>query len=441
MQLTSFRDKLENAHLTTFILSIALLASNCFAQSNTTLIYAGTLMDIPGGPVKLEQTIVIRGQKISDVLDGFVSPDKFEDNPNVIDLKKQFVMPGLMDMHVHLQFEIGEDTDSDSLKMSSQLVQMRSAYWAMKTLEAGFTTVRDVGSSPQEIYALRDAIEYGWADGPRIIAAGIVGITGGHGDINGVRPDLMRIETSEDVCDGPYGCRRATRNAIKYGADWIKIMPTGGVLDELSTGTGLQMEADELREVVLAARRMGRKVAAHAHAEEGIVAALNAGVHSIEHGTYTGNEAIILFKKSGAYLVPTLLAGETVKEAALHAEFMSPVVKAKSLRVGNDMMGNLGTAYNAGVNIAFGTDSGVSPHGTNAQEAVLMQQAGMSTVDIIKSATVNSADLLDMSASIGSVEPGKFADIIAVDGSPLENIEQLLDVDFVMKGGKVYKNQ
>jgi imidazolonepropionase-like amidohydrolase len=347
-------------------------------------------------------------------------------------------MPGLMDMHVHLQFELGPKNDSETLKMSDQLVEMRSLMFAMRTLKAGFTTMRDVGSLSQEMYAMRDAINNGWIDGPRIIAAGGVGITGGHMDVSGMKPELMELNTASTTCNGPYDCRRATREAIKYGADLIKITSTGGVLTDRATGTGQQMEMDELKEVVLAAKRMGRKVASHAHQEDGIIAALEAGVDSIEHGTYTGEKAIKLFKKTGAYLVPTLLAGHTVVGMAKDSDFMSPAIKEKAIKVGGDMQGNLGRAYKAGVKIAFGTDSGVSQHGTNAYEAVLMVEAGMSPMDVLKSATVNGADLLGMSQQIGTLEVGKQADIIATDGSPLDDIKQLLDVDFVMKGGKVF---
>jgi imidazolonepropionase-like amidohydrolase len=291
------------------------------------------------------------------------------------------------------------------------------------------------------MYALRDAIEAGWVDGPRIIAAGGVGITGGHADISGASPDLMDHWTSPNVCDGPYDCRRAARNVIKYGGDLIKITSTGGVMTERATGTAQQMEMDELREVVRAAARMGRKVASHAHAEDGIVAALEAGVASIEHGTYTGPTAIRLFKETGAYLVPTLLAGKTVATLAVEVDFMAAEVKEKALRVGNDMAGNFEKAHKAGVNIAYGTDSGISPHGTNAEEALLMVEAGMAEMDVIVSATINAADLIGMSDSIGTIATGKYADIIAVDGSPLADIAELLDVDFVMKGGKIFKQR
>ncbi len=405
------------------------------ARADVTLIHAGELLAVPGEAPLRNQTIIVEDGRIAGVQAGFAEVD----GATVVDLRDSFVMPGLMDMHVHLQGQLGPHNDRDALKMSDQLMQMRSAYYAMNTLMAGFTTVRDVGSSPQEMYALRDAIDKGWIDGPRIIAAGGVGITGGHADISGVSPDLMEIYTSSNVCDGPYDCRRAARNVIKYGADLVKITSTGGVMTQRRTGTGQQMEMDELREIVRAAERMGRKVASHAHEEEGIIAALEAGVHSIEHGTYTGPRSIRLFKETGAYLVPTLLAGKTVATLAVESDFMAPEVVEKAIRVGNDMAGNFEKAHKAGVRVAYGTDSGISPHGTNAQEAVLMVEAGMSEMDVIVSATLNAADLIDMSDQIGTIESGKLADIIAVDGSPLDDISELLDVDFVMKGGTVYK--
>ena len=422
------------------IATLSLLGLGIPALADTTVIHAGELLTVAGQSPSSRQTVVVEDDRIVEIRSGFADAADFEGDVTVIDLRDKFVLPGLMDMHVHLQGELGPKNDSESLKMSDQLMQMRSIHFAMKTLRAGFTTVRDVGSSAQEMYAMRDAINNGWIDGPRIIAAGGVGITGGHADISGVSPVLMDLLTSPNICDGPYDCRRATRNEIKYGADLIKITSTGGVMTDRNTGTGQQMEMDELKEVVLAAARMGRKVASHAHHEDGIIAALEAGVASIEHGSYTGPRAIKLFKETGAYLVPTLLAGKTVSVMAVETDIMSDAIKAKAIRVGNDMAGSFAKAHKAGVNIAYGTDSGVSPHGTNAEEAVLMVENGMSEMDVLISATINAADLVDMSDSVGTIESGKFADIIAVDGSPLENIDELLTVDFVMKGGKVYKD-
>ena len=417
-----------------------LLTFSISSAAETSLIHAGQLLAIPGESPISRQTIVVENNQIREIVDGFADATDFDGDVSVIDLSDHFVLPGLMDMHVHLQFELGPQNERDALKMSDQLKQMRSIHYAMETLLAGFTTVRDVGSSPQEMYAMRDAIEKGWIDGPRIIAAGGVGITGGHADISGVNPELMELFTSPNVCDGPYDCRRAARNVIKYGADWIKITSTGGVMTDRDTGTDQQMEMDELKEIVLAAARMGRKVASHAHGEEGIIAALEAGVASIEHGSYTGPRAIKLFKETGAYLVPTLLAGKTVVAMAVESDFMSDTVEKKAIRVGNDIADSFEKAHKAGVNIAYGTDSGISRHGTNAEEAVLMVENGMSEMDVLITATVNAADLLDMSDTIGTIEAGKSADIIAVGTSPLENIDALLDVDFVMKSGKVYKN-
>ncbi len=417
-----------------------LFVFSSLAVAQTTLIHAGQLLAVPGESPLRDRTVVIEDGRIVEVRAGFADAAEFGDEVTVINLREAFVLPGLMDMHVHLQGQLGPNRERDALKMSPQLMQMRSLMYAMRTLEAGFTTVRDVGASEQEMYAMRDAINNGWIDGPRIIAAGGVGITGGHADISGVQPELMEHWTGPNVCDGPYDCRRAARNVIKYGGDLIKITSTGGVMTDRATGTGQQMEMDELREVVLAAERMGRKVASHAHHEDGIVAALQAGVASIEHGSYTGDRAIPLFLETGAYLVPTLLAGKTVAAVAVESDILSPAMAEKAVRVGNDMAGSFEKAHKAGVNIAYGTDSGISPHGTNAEEALLMVAAGMSEMDVLVTATINAADLIGMSESLGTIEAGKFADIIAVSSSPLEDIEELLDVDFVMKGGKVYKD-
>jgi imidazolonepropionase-like amidohydrolase len=427
-------------YLTRILMALTICCLGSGVSAETTLIHAGELLAIPGKSPRSNQTIVVVDDRIVDIADGYLDAASFDGDVRVVDLKNRFVLPGLMDMHVHLQKQLGPNNDSDDLKMSNQLMQMRSLYFAMITLKAGFTTVRDVGSSSQEMYAMRDAINEGWIDGPRIIAAGGVGITGGHADISGVSPDLMDLYTSPNVCDGPYDCRRATRNVVKYGADLVKITSTGGVMTDRNTGTGQQMEADELKEVVLAAARMGRKVASHAHHEDGIVAALEAGVASIEHGSYTGPRAIRLFHETGAYLVPTLLAGKTVMRLAAETDFMSDAIKEKAMIVGGDVMEHFEKAHKAGVNIAYGTDAGVAPHGTNAEEAVLMVGAGMDEMDVIVTATINSADLIDMSNEIGTIEADKYADIIAVRGSPLENIEELLDVQFVMKGGKIYKD-
>ncbi|WP_228768376.1 metal-dependent hydrolase family protein [Shewanella sp. TC10] len=419
------------------MMASALLSHSSFAE--TKVIHAGELLTVPGKSPLTKQTVVIQDGEIIAVKKGFIAANKIAKDAKLIDLSDSFVMPGLMDMHVHLQMELGPNNTKDIVKLSDADVAMKSVHYAKTTLMSGFTTVRDLLSEPEQMYALRDGVEKGWIEGPRIIAAAGVTITGGHLDADGMAPDLLAMKSPKTICDGPYECRKMTREAIKYGADAIKVASTGGVLSDTDTGTGQQMTNLELKEIVETAHGLGRKVASHAHATAGINAALRAGVDSVEHGSYADDETIKLFKQTGAYLVPTLLAGATVVEMAETSDFMSEPVKAKAIRVGPDMLANFEKSYKAGVKIAFGTDSGVSKHGINAQEAVLMHQAGMTNSDILKSATVNAADLIDMSDKLGTIETGKYADIIATDGSPLKNIEELLDVDFVMKGGVVYK--
>jgi len=438
---TKYEFKKIVKHLPTLLAVILSSALSQSAIAATQVIHAGELLAVPGESPLKNQTIVVKEGIIIAVKKGYIDAETFDKDATFIDLSNSFVMPGLMDMHVHLQGELGPDNIKDTVKLSDADVAMKSVSYAKKTLMAGFTTVRDLLSKPEQMYALRDGVNKGWIEGPRIIAAAGISITGGHLDVDGMAPDLLEMKSSKMLCDGPFECRKMTREAIKYGADIIKVASTGGVLSDTSTGTGQQMTDDELKEIVDTAHGLGRKVASHAHAAEGINAALRAGVDSIEHGSYADKETIKLFKQSGAYLVPTLLAGATVVNMAKISDFMTAPVRAKALRVGGDMQEHFEASYKAGVKIAFGTDSGVSKHGANAQEAVLMHQAGMSTSDILKSATVNGADLIGMSDKLGTIEQGKFADIIATHASPLKNIEELLDVDFVMKGGKVYKQK
>jgi len=421
--------------------AVIMAATSGLQAANIKVIHAGELLAVPGQAAKKNQTIVIEDGRIKEVRDGFVAVTEFGDGAEEIDLRSSFVMPGLMDMHVHIQGELSKNADSETLRLSTADRGMQSVMFAKKTLMAGFTTVRNLGAETTHIYALRDATRKGWVDGPRIVASGGVAATGGHGDVDGMRHDLLEKYTSKTICDGPYDCRRAVRRAVKFGADLIKITATGGVLSDTNTGTGQQMTDDELVEIMDTAHGLGRKVAAHAHSAGGINAALRAGVDSIEHGSYADKESVRLFKKTGAYLVPTLLAGDTVVKMATTSNFMSDQIKAKAIRVGGDMMANFSVAHKAGVKIAYGTDSGVSRHGTNAEEALLMHKAGMTPMEVLVSATINAADLIDMSDKLGTLESGKYADIIATDGNALEDLGELLDVDFVMKGGKVFKNK
>jgi len=384
--------------------TIALLVSCALSQSalaDTSVIHAGELLVIAGKAPLKKQTLVITDGKISALKAGFIAPSSFAKDAKLVDLSSSFVMSGLMDMHVHLQGELGPNNDSDTVNLSDADVLMKSAYFANKTLLAGFTTVRDLGSSAEQMFALRDGVKRGWITGPTIIASGSsVAVTGGHGDVDGMAPNLMTLP-----------------------------------------GTGQQMADDEIKEVIDTAHALGRKVASHAHAAAGINAALRAGVDSIEHGSYANAESIKLFKKYGAYLVPTLMAGDTVVTMAKTTNFMSPAIRAKAIRVGGDMTENFKRSYKAGVKIAYGTDSGVSKHGYNAREAQLMFAAGMTAQDILVSATINGADLIDKTDSLGTLEIGKVADVIAMHASPLNDINELMDVDFVMKSGKIVKQK
>jgi imidazolonepropionase-like amidohydrolase len=404
----------------------------------TTVIHAGTLLAIPGQAPRSEQSIVLGGNRIISVQDGFVDVSSLDGEVQLIDLSDQFVLPGLMDMHVHLTGELSPNARNEALYVTTSMEALRGAHYAAKTLRAGFTTVRDLGADPEAIFALRDAINRGYVIGPRIYAAGSsIAATGGHGDVDGYKAELLELWTPDTICDGPYDCRRATRHAIKFGADWIKITATGGVLSDTATGTDQQMTDDELKEIIDTAHGLGVKVAAHAHGTDGINAALRAGVDSIDHGTYLDKESIKLFKETGAYLVPTLSPGAKIPATMEGNPFFTVAIKAKAIAAGAASMGNIGNAYKAGVKIAFGTDSAVTPHGLNGQEFALMIQAGMSEMDAIRAATVATADLLDRSADLGTIEAGKLADIIAVDGNPLEDITELERVTTVIRDGRV----
>ena len=407
------------------------------SYADFTLIHAGKVLSIPGKAPLSDQTIIIHDGEIVGVADGFID----DDEATIIDLTDKFVLPGLIDSHVHLRAEWSPTSRLDGVTKEAGDVAYDAADNARKTLMAGFTAVQDVGG-PKEIFALRRAVNAGKVVGPHIRASGsAVSITGGHGDAHGFREDVLHTMASKTVCDGPADCRRATRAAVKAGADVIKITATGGVLSNTNAGTGQQFFEDELEAIVDAAAKMGRKVTAHAHGKDGIEAALKAGVKSIEHGTYLDDNTAKLFKKYNATLVPTVLAGMTVVDWATNENFLPPASAKKALEVGPQMQEMLSIAWRNGVNVAFGTDTGVSKHGENAQEFIYMLKAGMSEQDAIKAATIVAAEHIEMGDKIGTLEAVQYADLIAVSGNPLKNIEELLDVDFVMKGGTVYKNK
>ncbi len=400
-------------------------------------IHAGrVLADPASGRVLTQQTVLVRGGRIVSITPGYADPGGAE----VIDLKSAFVLPGLIDSHVHLTSELNADDRLNTFLKTQSDAAIDAAGFAVKTLRAGFTTVADLGAPPESILALRRGIARGVVPGPRIIAsAGGVSVHGGHGDANGMPRAMANVLRSPGVCSGADDCARAVRERVRDGADIIKITATGGVLSQTAAGLGQQFTDEELKAIVQAAHSMGRRVTAHAHGADGINSFLRAGGDSIEHGTYADAESAKLFKSSGAYLVPTLLAGDFVaREAAKPDTFMTPATRDKALTAGPLMQNMLRRMHAAGVKIAFGTDTGVSFHGDNAQEFALMVGAGMTPLEAIAAATVNAADHFQLGHEIGSLAPGKAADIIAVGGDPLADVRELESVDFVMKGGKVF---
>ncbi len=407
-------------------------------DSETTIIHAGTLLAAPGGEPLKEQSIVITDDRIESIEDGFIEREGAE----IINLSDEFVLPGLIDSHVHLTSQLGPDARLKTVEYSDADWTVQGALHGKRTLEAGFTTVQDVGARGEDaIFALREASERGELPLPRIRAAGSsLSVTGGHGDgRQGYNEDVAELLHDDSICDGADDCRRAVRDQIRKGADVIKITATGGVLSNTLAGLEQQFTGEEMEAIVGAAESMGRYVTAHAHGKNGIDAALEAGIASIEHGTYLDDESIALFKEHDAYLVPTVLAGDFVARMAEKVDWMTEPQRIKALQAGPQMLDMLRRVHEGGVKIAFGTDSGVSAHGDNAQEFVLMVEAGMTPEEAIVAATVNGADHVEMAEDIGTIEEGKYADIIAVDGDPLEDVEELLDVDFVMKSGEVYK--
>lgn len=394
--------------------------------------------------VAKQQTIIIKAGKIASIESGYPSLAELKlPGAKVIDLKNQFVMPGLIDMHVHVTFERDAKVNPHRFLTEYEAdYTLRSLKYLQRTLDAGFTTVRDLGSSYKVIFPLQRAVERGDIAGPRIFAAGdMITASGGHGDMHGYRKDVSdAFGGGLGVCDGADDCTRAVREVIKSGADVIKITATGGVLSNTAAGVNQQLNDNELAAIVDTAHHLGRKVTAHAHGAEGIKAALKAGVDSIEHGSYLDNEAIKLFKKSNAYLVPTLLAGATVSKEVLSNPNMPSAIADKVREVTPKMQASFKLALKNNVNIAFGTDSGVSRHGLNADEFSLLVKYGMTAKQAIKSATIDAALLLGQQDNLGNLSVGKQADIISVNGSPLDDINELKNVQFVMKAGHVYKH-
>ena len=407
-----------------------------------TAIRAGTLIDGTGAAPAKNAVILVQGDRITAVGAALPIPK----GAALVDLSGATVLPGFIDAHVHLVGRTIGDGDWQHARLTelpSELVLLGAAH-AEQTLEAGFTTVRNVGAPHFGDLALRNAVAAGWVPGPRILGAGIsFGIQGGHCDAtDGLVPGIYGHATGveDGVADGAEAARSAVRYMVKYGADLIKICATGGVLSPTDSAGLQQYSEDEMRVIVETAALLQRKVAAHAHGTAGIKAAVRAGVASIEHGSILDDEAVQLMKQHGTYLVPTLLAGYTAESLAL-AKKLPPAIAAKALAIAPRMRASFKLALDAGVKIALGTDAGVTRHGSNAREFELMVKYGMTPLRAIQAGTLAAATLLGKDADVGSLERGKLADLVAVVGDPVQDIRVLQHVDFVMKGGVVFKQQ
>ncbi len=420
-----------------FVLALALMASAAPIAAQTTYIHAGSLLDQPGRSPRGQSTVIVRDGKIAEVRDGFVAP---ESGARLVDLSGQFVLPGLIDMHVHIS---GDDnllrSRLESPGRDAEDVFVIAQGNARRTLEAGFTTIRDLGGDGRTTTSLRDAIANGVIAGPTIIPAGsMVSVTGGHGGVNGLNRAFTKAVTEErnNMCDGADSCASAVRAQISVGAEVIKFAATGGVRSNIAGGLGKQMTDAEMKSIVDTAKTFGRKVTAHAHGKEGIDGALRAGVNSIEHGSFIDDETVNLFKATGAALVPTAVAPIAALAQARRGDAPAPQL-AKAEEAAAAHAASMARAVKGGVHILFGTDSGVAPHGDNAKEFALMVKAGMTPAAAIKAATIDNATEIDR--PVGAILPGRDADIIAVTGDPLSDVTVLERVGFVMRRGVIHK--
>jgi imidazolonepropionase-like amidohydrolase len=423
----------------TLIFSIGFLyPANVLAQ--TTYLHCGNLIDAKSNEPQKEMTIIVEGNKIMAIEKGYKNAPA---NAKTIDLKTKTVMPGWIDLHVHIESQTSKNQFVERMTLNQTDVAYRAAKYAETTLMAGFTTVRDMGGSAVSV-SLRNAINQNLAKGPRLfVARKSIAPTGGHADpTNGIREDLAGDPGPENgVINGPDDCRKAVRYQLKNGADWIKITATGGVLSIAKDGFRPQFTEEEIKAVVETASDLGVGVAAHAHGAEGMKRAIRAGITSIEHGTILDDEVLTLMKQKGTYLVATLMASQSTLDSAKITGYYHNFVKAKILEISPKHKDSFTKAYKAGVKIAFGTDAGVFAHGKNAQEFRLMNECGMPVMETIKAATIEAAKLLKQDDKIGTIEQGKLADIVAVNENPLQNIRTMEKVSFVMKDGVVFKNE
>lgn len=410
------------------------------AAADRTVLHVGGWVDVVAGESRGPATVVVVDGRIDSIDAGHTAP---ADGDRLIDLGDSTLLPGLMDMHVHLASELSPARYWEGFRMDPADFALRSTVYAERTLLAGFTTVRDLGASDGLAISLRDAVNGGWVTGPRIHAAGkSIATTGGHADpTNGTNRELMGDPGPVDgVANGPEQAAKAVRQRYKEGADLVKITATGGVLSVAASGENAQFTDTELEAIIATARDYGFHVAAHAHGKQGMLRAVRAGVTTIEHGTYMDREVMREMKRRGTWYVPTVMAGWWVaRVAADDPDAFPPVVREKAARIGPVIQDTFGAAYREGVKIAFGTDSGVSPHGMNGKEFELMVAAGMPPMVALQTATVNPALLLGVEDELGTIAQGKLADLVAVPGDPVADITLMQRVNFVMKGGVVYK--
>src|SRR6478736_3850450 len=423
-----------------YYLLFVLLSATIFCQAQRTLIHCGSIIDGKNKEQQQQVTLVVEANKITSVDKGFTKPAQ---NDKLIDLSKKTVMPGLIDMHVHIESETSKDALLKRFTLNEADVAFQSTVYAKRTLMAGFTTVRDCGGSGVNI-SLRNAINAGTVMGPRVLTAGkSIASTGGHADpTNGSRKDIMGDPgPKEGVINSAEDARKAVRQRYKDGADFIKITATGGVLSIAKDGSGPQFTQEEVNAIVETAKDYGMITAAHAHGSEGMKRAVLAGITTIEHGTLMTDEVMDLMKQKGTYHVPTIIAGRSAAEYAKIPGYYHPLVVPKALEIGSKIQENFGKSYKSGVKIAFGTDAGVFPHGDNAKEFGYMVEGGMPAIEALLSAMQVNANILGLGDKVGSIEKGKLADIVAVDEDPTKNIATMLKVTFVMKDGVVYKNE
>lgn len=420
------------------VLLISLMTSLFFTAQDTYL-HCGSIVDTNTGKTSKEKTIVVSNNKIKSIQNGYVTGT---DADSVIDLKDKVVLPGLIDMHVHLESEFNPQAYIKRFTGNEADVAFESVVNAKKTLMAGFTTVRDLGGSGVNI-SLRKAVDKGLVAGPRIFTSGkALATTGGHADpTNGFRKELMgNPGPKEGVINSVDDAKKAVRQRYKNGADVIKITATGGVMSLAKSGHNPQFTLEEIKAITSTAKNYGFSVAAHAHGDEGMKLAIKGGVNTIEHGSFMSEETMELMKKYKCYLIPTISAGRHVAEKAKQPGFLPPVVARKALEIGPKHQATMAKAYKKGVPMGFGTDAGVFPHGLNANEFEYLLDSGIPAKESLKQATIINAELLDMTNELGQLKEGFMADIIAVDENPIDNIKTLQNVIFVMKNGIVYKH-